>query len=93
MTKHHKHKKTQPKSTAKLKCSTDSNWEKYKDKKTSKGYTFSNAIQAGVLRPHLGVGMTMGDEECFELFKDMVYPIVKGWHGFDPYTQVLGFRV
>jgi hypothetical protein len=30
----------------------------------------------------------MGDEECFELFKDMVYPIVKGWHGFDPYTQV-----
>jgi creatine kinase len=42
----------------------------------------------GVLRPHLGVGLTMGDEECFELFKDMVYPIVKGWHGFDPYTQV-----
>ena len=66
---------------------TEELWNKYKDAKTSKGYTFSNAIQAGILRPHLGVGMTMGDEECFELFKDMVYPIVKGWHGFDPYTQ------
>ena len=31
--------------------------------------------------------MTMGDEECFEIYKDMVYPIVKGWHGFDPYKQ------
>lgn len=51
------------------------------------GYTFSNAIQAGVLRPHLGVGITMGDEECFEMFKDIVYPVVKGWHGFDPYKQ------
>jgi len=66
---------------------TDEIWAKYKDAKTSKGYTFSNAIQAGVLRPHLGVGITMGDEECFELFKDIVYPVVKGWHGFDPSTQ------
>ena len=66
---------------------TDEVWAKYKDLKTSKGYTFSNSIQAGVLRPHLGVGLTMGDEECFEMFKDMVYPIVQGWHGFDPATQ------
>lgn len=28
-----------------------------------------------------------GDEECFELFKDIVNPVVKGWHGFDPATQ------
>lgn len=33
------------------------------------GFTFSNAIQCGVLKPHLGVGATAGDEECFELFK------------------------
>lgn len=31
--------------------------------------------------------MAAGDEECFELFKDMIYPIVQGWHKFDPYTQ------
>ena len=40
-----------------------------------------------MLRPHLGVGFTCGDEECFELFKDVINPIVKGWHGFDPATQ------
>ena len=58
-----------------------------KDVKSSKGYTLSNGMQAGVLRPHLGVGFTCGDEECFELFKDVINPIVQGWHGFDPTTQ------
>jgi hypothetical protein len=50
-------------------------------------------VQCGVLKPHLGVGFTAGDEECFELFKDMIYPIVKGWHKFDPYTEVTSLRV
>lgn len=62
-------------------------FEKLKDVKSSKGYTLSNGMQAGVLRPHLGVGFTCGDEECFELFKEVINPIVKGWHGFDPDTQ------
>jgi hypothetical protein len=62
-------------------------FEKLKDKKSSKGYTLSNGMQAGVLRPHLGVGFTCGDEECFEIFKEIINPIVKGWHGFDPSTQ------
>jgi creatine kinase len=62
-------------------------FEKLKDVKSTKGYSLSNAIQAGVLRPHLGVGITAGDEECFELFKDIIYPVVQGWHGFDPATQ------
>jgi len=60
---------------------------KLKDVKSSKGYSLSNGIQAGVLRPHLGVGFTCGDEESFTLFKDLVYPIVQGWHKFDPATQ------
>jgi creatine kinase len=63
-------------------------FEKLKDVKSSKGYSLSNAIQAGVLRPHLGVGITAGDEECFELFKEIIYPVVQGWHKFDPSTQV-----
>ena len=62
-------------------------FDKLKDVKSSKGYTLSNGMQAGVLRPHLGVGFTCGDEECFELFKDVINPIVKGWHQFDPETQ------
>jgi creatine kinase len=41
----------------------------------------------GVVTPHLGVGCTAGDEECWELFKDLYYPIIKAWHGYDAYTQ------
>lgn len=62
-------------------------FEKLKDVKSSKGYTLSNAIMTGVVTPHLGVGATAGDEECWELFKDLYYPIIKGWHGYDAYTQ------
>ena len=54
---------------------------------TSKGYTISRAIQTGVMTPHLGVGITAGDEESWELFKSIYYPIIKGWHQFDPETQ------
>jgi ATP:guanido phosphotransferase, N-terminal domain len=42
----------------------------------------------GVVTPHLGVGATAGDEECWELFKDLYYPIIKEWHGYDAETQV-----
>jgi len=62
-------------------------FDKLKDVKSSKGYSLSNGMQAGVLRPHLGVGFTCGDEECFTLFKDVIYPIVQGWHKFDPASQ------
>mmetsp|Transcript_10967 Transcript_10967/g.15138 ORF Transcript_10967/g.15138 Transcript_10967/m.15138 type:complete len:433 (+) Transcript_10967:96-1394(+) len=57
------------------------------NKKTSKGYTLSNAIMTGVVTPHLGVGATAGDEESWELFRDLYYPIIKDWHGYDAYTQ------
>lgn len=54
---------------------------------TSKGYTISRAIQTGLMTPHLGVGITAGDEESWELFKKIYYPIINGWHKFDPETQ------
>ena len=69
------------------KSMTQELFDALKDVKSSKGYTLSNGMQAGVLRPHLGVGFTCGDEECFELFKDVINPIVQGWHQFDPSTQ------
>jgi len=58
-----------------------------KDRKTSLGFTLSNCIQTGVETPHLGVGATAGDEECFETFKELYYPIIKGWHGYDAETS------
>jgi len=62
-------------------------FEKLKDVKSERGYTLSNAIMTGVVTPHLGVGATAGDEDCWELFKDLYYPIIKDWHGYDAYTQ------
>merc|ERR1719271_1931314 len=62
-------------------------FEAMKDKKTKGAgdgkyppYTFSNAIQTGTETPHLGVGLTCGDEESFEVFADVINPIIKGWH-------------
>jgi hypothetical protein len=63
-------------------------FEKLKDVKSPKGYSLSNAIMTGVVTPHLGVGATAGDEDCWELFKDLYYPIIKEWHGYDAETQV-----
>lgn len=62
-------------------------FDKLKDAVTSKGYTLSNAIMTGVVTPHLGVGATAGDEESWEVFKDLYYPIIKEWHGYDASTQ------
>ena len=44
------------------------------------------------MKPRLGIGMTVGDEESFDLYKELLYPIISRWHSFDPYTQV-SFRV
>ena len=62
-------------------------WAKLKDAKTSKGYTLSNAVQTGCLIPHLGVGCTAGDEESWAVFKDLYYPVIHAWHGYDANTQ------
>ena len=37
--------------------------------RSNKGYTLSNAIQTGVVTPHLGVGITAGDEDSWDKFK------------------------
>ncbi len=66
---------------------TPAMFARLKDVKSSKGYSLSNVIQAGVLLPDLNIGCTMGDEECFDLFKDLISPIVKDCHSsFDPET-------
>mmetsp|Transcript_54769 Transcript_54769/g.119363 ORF Transcript_54769/g.119363 Transcript_54769/m.119363 type:complete len:455 (+) Transcript_54769:82-1446(+) len=62
-------------------------FDKLKDVKSSKGYSLHNAIMTGVVTPHLGVGATAGDEECWDVFKDLYYPIIKDWHGYDAETQ------
>ena len=58
-----------------------------KDLKSNTGYTLSNVIMTGVVTPHLGVGATAGDEDCWEVFKPLFYPIIKDWHGYDAESQ------
>lgn len=54
---------------------------------TPKKFTFSNVIQPGVEAPFLAIGMAAGDEDCYDIFKDLFYRVIKGWHGFDPHTE------
>jgi len=73
--------------SAMSKFTTPELWAKLKDAKTSKGYTLSNAVQTGCLIPHLGVGCTAGDEESWEVFKDLYFPVIDAWHSYDAATQ------
>ncbi|KAJ1459264.1 ATP:guanido phosphotransferase [Pelagophyceae sp. CCMP2097] len=57
---------------------------KLKDVVSPAGFTLSNVIQTGVETPHLGVGCVAGDEETWDLFKELFYPVIKGWHNYDP---------
>jgi creatine kinase len=62
-------------------------FNRYKDLQTSLGCTLEQCIKTGVDTPHLGIGITAGDEECYDTFKDIFYPVIKMWHGFDPATD------
>jgi len=44
-------------------------------------------IKTGVDAPHLGIGITAGDESCYDTFQEIFYPVIKDWHGFDPKTD------
>jgi adenylate kinase len=63
-------------------------FEKYKRVRTAKGSTLSSAIMAGVVSPHLNVGITAGDEESFTAFRDLYVGAVRAVHGgYDPLEQ------
>jgi creatine kinase len=57
-------------------------YRKYAGKATASGFTFDQAIQAGLDAPHLGVGIAAGDEESYETFKDIFDLVIEGWHGY-----------
>lgn len=59
-------------------------YAKYCEKATAAGFTFDQAIQAGVDAPHLGVGIIAGDEESYETFKEVFDEVIYGWHGYKP---------
>lgn len=57
-------------------------YAKYANVKTPMGFTFDQAIQAGLDAPHLGVGITAGEAAAYEVYKDIMDKVIEGWHGY-----------
>ncbi|CAI5684878.1 unnamed protein product [Oreochromis niloticus] len=56
-----------------------------RDKETSSGFTLDDVIQTGVDNPGhpfiMTVGCVAGDEETYEVFKDLMDPVIEDRHG------------
>ena len=57
---------------------------KYANVKTPMGFTFDQAIQAGLDAPHLGGGIVAGEAAAYETYKDIMDVVLEGWHGYKP---------
>jgi len=67
-------------------------YNKYRDVATPNGFTLDQCIQTGVDNPGHPfikiVGMVACDEESYDTFKDLFYPVIKARHNnYDPYRQ------
>ncbi|XP_067930371.1 creatine kinase, flagellar-like isoform X2 [Watersipora subatra] len=66
------------------KCLTHEVYQKLKDKKTKSGFTLDGMIQTGVDNPghpHIfTVGCVAGDEESYQVFADLMDPVIDGRH-------------
>jgi len=62
-------------------------YDRLKDKKTSMGVTLADCIKTGVDNPghpHIKtVGLTAGDEESYEVFKELFDPVTVARQGYD----------
>ncbi|XP_037675558.1 creatine kinase M-type isoform X2 [Choloepus didactylus] len=60
-------------------------YKKLRDKETPSGFTLDDVIQTGVDNPGhpyiMTVGCVAGDEESYEVFKDVFDPIIRDRHG------------
>lgn len=67
------------------KCLTREMYAQLRDRATPSGFTLDNVIQTGVDNPGhpfiMTVGAVAGDEETYEVFKELLDPIIDGRHG------------
>jgi len=67
------------------KCLTREMYANLRDLATPSGFTLDNVIQTGVDNPGhpfiMTVGAVAGDEETYEVFKELLDPIIDGRHG------------
>ena len=57
-------------------------FEKLIDRKTTLGYTLSQAINSGLVNEDSGIGVYAGDEESYSTFSELLDPIIEDYHGF-----------
>lgn len=67
------------------KCLTPAIYASLRDRVTPSGYSLDNVIQTGVDNPGhpfiMTVGAVAGDEETYEVFRELLDPIIDGRHG------------
>uniref|UniRef100_A0A8C9T9Z0 creatine kinase n=1 Tax=Scleropages formosus TaxID=113540 RepID=A0A8C9T9Z0_SCLFO len=60
-------------------------YERLRDKETSSGFTLDDVIQTGVDNPGhpfiMTVGCVAGDEETYDVFKELLDPVIEDRHG------------
>jgi len=57
-------------------------FEQLSNKVTENGFTFSQAINSGVVNQDSSVGVYAGDAESYRLFDTIFDPIIADYHGF-----------
>jgi arginine kinase len=57
-------------------------FKKLRNKKTSSGYTISNAINSGISNPDSDIGIYAGDAESYEVFSEIFDPVIEEYHSF-----------
>jgi len=65
------------------------------NKVTPMGFTFDQAIQAGLDAPHLGVGIAAGEAASYTVYKDIMDKVIEGWHGYkstDTHTSDMDYN-
>lgn len=63
-------------------------FEKLKDVKSPSGWTIARAINTGVCHPSSFVGCHAGDQESYEIFKELFQPVIEKYHvGFNMETD------
>jgi len=60
-------------------------YEKLKDRRTQLGVSLATCIKSGMDNPShpmlMSIGAVAGDEECYDLFRELFDPIIRGRHG------------
>lgn len=69
-------------------------WARLSHRSTAHGTTLEDIIRAGVslpigANPPRRVGVLVGDADCYAVFRDLLEPIIREYHGIDSYEEWL----